>query len=119
MNLPNTPGWRLLVAAAALALLASACGNSSTPPTRSGSSSAHAAPAASLNVELDWVPNPDHAGFYYAQNKGYFSTQNLTVNFRVPSSAADPLKLSGLTRPTLRSPTSQRCSTASRRACRS
>ncbi len=96
MNLPNTPGWRLLVAAAALALLASACGNSSTPPTRSGSSSAHAAPAASLNVELDWVPNPDHAGFYYAQNKGYFSTQNLTVNFRVPSSAADPLKLVGL-----------------------
>jgi len=52
--------------------------------------------AASLNVELDWVPNPDHVGFYYAQNKGYYSRQNLTVNFRVPSSAADPLKLVGL-----------------------
>src|SRR5712671_641379 len=96
MNLPHTPGWRLLVTAAALALLPSACGNSSTPATGPGSSSPHAAPAASLNVELDWVPNPDHVGFYYAQNKGYFSRQNLTVNFRVPSSAADPLKLVGL-----------------------
>jgi putative hydroxymethylpyrimidine transport system substrate-binding protein len=96
MNLLHTPGWRLLVAAAALALLASACGNSSTPATGPGGSSPHAAPAASLNVELDWVPNPDHVGFYYAQNKGYFSRQNLTVNFRVPSSAADPLKLVGL-----------------------
>ena len=96
MNLLHTPGWRLVVAAAALAVLASACGNSSTPATGSGSSSPHAAPAASLNVELDWVPNPDHVGFYFAQNKGYFSKQNLTVNFRVPSSAADPLKLVGL-----------------------
>ena len=42
------------------------------------------------------MPNPDHVGFYFAQNKGYFSKQNLTVNFRVPSSAADPLKLVGL-----------------------
>ena len=24
-------------------------------------------------VELDWVPNPDHVGLYYAQDKGYFS----------------------------------------------
>jgi putative hydroxymethylpyrimidine transport system substrate-binding protein len=96
MNLLHTPGWRLLVPAAALALLASACGNSSTPATGPGSGSPRAAPAASLNVELDWVPNPDHVGFYYAQNRGYFSKQNLTVNFRVPSSAADPLKLVGL-----------------------
>ena len=42
------------------------------------------------------MPNPDHVGFYYALNKGYFSRQNLMVNFRVPSSAADPLKLVGL-----------------------
>jgi putative hydroxymethylpyrimidine transport system substrate-binding protein len=96
MNLLRTTGWRLLVAAAAPAILASACGNISTPATGPGSSSPHAAPAASLNVELDWVPNPDHVGFYYAQDKGYFSKQNLTVNFRVPSSAADPLKLVGL-----------------------
>jgi putative hydroxymethylpyrimidine transport system substrate-binding protein len=85
-------GWGLLAGGLALAVLASACGSSSG----SGHAQATAAPAASLNVELDWVPNPDHVGLYYAQNKGYFSKQNLTVNFRVPSSAADPLKLVGL-----------------------
>jgi putative hydroxymethylpyrimidine transport system substrate-binding protein len=42
------------------------------------------------------VPNPDHVGLYYAQDKGYFSRQHLTVSFHVPSSAADPLKLVGL-----------------------
>lgn len=68
----------------AVQLACRAAPGSSTPATGPGSSSPHAAPAASLNVELDWVPNPDHVGFYYALNKGYFSRQNLTVNFRVP-----------------------------------
>lgn len=49
-----------------------------------------------LTVELDWVPNPDHVGIYYAQNKGYFANRNLTVSFRAPSGAADPIKLVGL-----------------------
>jgi putative hydroxymethylpyrimidine transport system substrate-binding protein len=84
----------LLTVGLGIAILASACRQSST--AGSAPASSKAAPAASLNVELDWVPNPDHVGLYYAQNKGYFSKQNLTVNFRVPSSAADPLKLVGL-----------------------
>jgi putative hydroxymethylpyrimidine transport system substrate-binding protein len=97
MNWPRRYGWTALAAASALAILASACGNT---PSRSnggqagGSSSARA--PASLNVELDWVPNPDHVGIYYALNKGYFTKQNLTVNLRVPSGPADPIKLVGL-----------------------
>jgi len=91
----HTSGWPSLAAIPALAVLA-ACGTSSAPGSSPSGSSPRAAPAASLTVELDWVPNPDHAGFYYAQNKGYFAGQNLTVTFRVPSSAADPLKLVGL-----------------------
>jgi putative hydroxymethylpyrimidine transport system substrate-binding protein len=84
-------GWRWLTVGLALAILAAACGGNSAPAA--GPAGPH---PATLNVELDWVPNPDHVGFYYAQHQGYFARQHLTVNFRVPSSAADPLKLVGL-----------------------
>ena len=86
-----------LYAAALLALvtcLVAACA-STTPPAGAGGSASAAAPAT-LKVELDWVPNPDHVGLYYAQNKGMFSRNNLTVNFLTPSNAADPIKLVGL-----------------------
>ena len=97
MNRLHVTGWRALAAGSALAVLACACAsNTATSASGPGGSAPGAARPASLNVELDWVPNPDHSGLYYAQNKGYFSRQNLTVNFRVPSSAADPLKLVGL-----------------------
>ncbi len=84
-----------------VALVAAACSsNSSTSTTSaaqgSGSSSSTAPAAATLNVELDWVPNPDHVGLYYAQDKGYFTDSNLTINFRQPSNAADPIKLVAL-----------------------
>jgi putative hydroxymethylpyrimidine transport system substrate-binding protein len=86
-----------LYAAALLALatcLVAACASNSQAAGAGGSSSA-AAPAT-LKVELDWVPNPDHVGLYYAQNKGIFAHNNLTVNFLTPSNAADPIKLVGL-----------------------
>lgn len=99
MNRLHVSGRRALAAGSVLAVLASACGsNAATSAQGAGGGSPDAARPASLNVELDWVPNPDHAGLYYAQDKGYFSRQNLTVTFRVPSSAADPLKLVGLNR---------------------
>jgi putative hydroxymethylpyrimidine transport system substrate-binding protein len=86
-----------LYAAALLALvtcLVAACA-SNTPAASSGGSPSAAAPAT-LKVELDWVPNPDHVGLYYAQNKGMFASNNLTMNFLTPSNAADPIKLVGL-----------------------
>jgi putative hydroxymethylpyrimidine transport system substrate-binding protein len=97
MNRLRVSGWRALAAGSAVAVLASACAsNAATFAGGSGGSSSAAARPASLNVELDWVPNPDHSGLYYAQDKGYFSREHLSVTFRVPSSAADPLKLVGL-----------------------
>jgi putative hydroxymethylpyrimidine transport system substrate-binding protein len=87
-----------LYAAALLALataLVAAC-SSSTTPTAGGGGSSPAAKPATLKVELDWVPNPDHVALYYAQNKGIFSGNKLTVNFLTPSNAADPIKLVGL-----------------------
>jgi putative hydroxymethylpyrimidine transport system substrate-binding protein len=98
MNRLHVSGWRALAAGLALAVLACACSSAATSASGPGGSAPGAARRASLNVELDWVPNPDHSGLYYAQNKGYFSRQHLTVTFRVPSSAADPLKLVGLNR---------------------
>ena len=86
-----------LYAAALLALatcLVAACASNTSAGGAGGSSSA-AAPTT-LKVELDWVPNPDHVGLYYAQNKGIFAHNNLTVNFLTPSNAADPIKLVGL-----------------------
>jgi putative hydroxymethylpyrimidine transport system substrate-binding protein len=75
-------------------VLVAACG--STASSSSGSGSSAAAAPANLKLELDWVPNPDHVALYYAQNKGYFTKQNLTVTLQTPSNAADPIKLVGL-----------------------
>lgn len=83
----------LAAALGATAMLAAACGGTAAPPASGGGSSS--APAR-LSVELDWVPNPDHVALYYAQDKGGFARQKLTVSLHSPSSAADPLKLVGL-----------------------
>ncbi len=92
----NRARARLLAAAAltpAVALVA-ACGSSAASPSGSGGSGGSA--VTKLSVELDWVPNPDHAGIYFAQNKGYFSKEHLNVTLQTPSNAADPIKLVGL-----------------------
>jgi putative hydroxymethylpyrimidine transport system substrate-binding protein len=83
----------LLALVSTIALVAVACSKST--PSTSGSASTSAAPA-DMTVELDWVPNPDHVGLYYADDKGYFTDNNLNVTFRPPSNAADPIKLVGL-----------------------
>ena len=93
------------IALAVFAIVGAACSTSdgsgdaspSGATSTSTSESSSAAPEpASLVVELDWVPNPDHVGLYYAQEKGYFDDAGLTIEFRPPSNAADPIKLVGL-----------------------
>jgi putative hydroxymethylpyrimidine transport system substrate-binding protein len=85
-----------VVGIAGVALAAAACaGDGSSPSARAAAGSRSGVPA-SLVVELDWVPNPDHVGLYYARDKGYFGDEGLTVDFRSPSNAADPIKLVGL-----------------------
>jgi putative hydroxymethylpyrimidine transport system substrate-binding protein len=76
--------------------LVAACGSTVASSAGGGGSSGAATAPANLKVELDWVPNPDHVALYYAQNKGYFSKQHLTVSMQTPSNAADPIKLVGL-----------------------
>lgn len=42
---------------------------------------AHAAdrPAFKLNVQLDWIPEPEHGGLYQAQARGFFREEGLEV----------------------------------------
>jgi len=100
MNRSGLTQKRAAIAAiAVLAIVAAACSKSSSTPTPGGSTpsgSVSTSAPAKLSVELDWVPNPDHVGIYYAQDKGYFTDANLTVAFHPPSNAADPIKLVGL-----------------------
>lgn len=88
---------RFIAAAALLpaAAMVAACG-SSPASSPAGSGGGGGQKTSSMTVELDWVPNPDHVGIYYAQNKGYFAKNHLNVTLRVPSNAADPIKLVGL-----------------------
>jgi len=70
-----------LVIAAAL-VLASASSAGSTP----------------VSLMLDWTPNPDHVGLYYAQDEGLFAKAGLDVAIRAPADPTTPLKLVGVGR---------------------
>ena len=45
-----------------------------------------------LTLDLDFYPNPDHAGIYMAQEEGFFSEAGLEVAINSPSDPAAPLK---------------------------
>ena len=49
--------------------------------------------ARHVTLTLDWTPNPDHVGFYYARDTGRFRTADLDVSIHAPSDPAAPLKL--------------------------
>lgn len=86
----RAPRTRPLVILAALALLAAGCGAGA-----SGGTSGNDRPA-SVNLSLDWTPNPDHVGLYYAQQHGFFQRSGLRVTMRAPSDPSAPIKLVGL-----------------------
>jgi putative hydroxymethylpyrimidine transport system substrate-binding protein len=45
-----------------------------------------------LTLDLDFYPNPDHAGIYMAQEEGFFKEAGLEVAINSPSDPAAPLK---------------------------
>jgi len=75
----------LLVVLAALA--AAGCGSSSA--TGSGPD----AQPTSVQLALDWYPNPDHVGIYTAISHGDFARAGLDVKPVPPANVSDPLKL--------------------------
>ena len=46
-----------------------------------------------MTVLLDWFINPDHGPIIVAQEKGYFSEQDLEVEIIAPADPSDPPKL--------------------------
>jgi putative hydroxymethylpyrimidine transport system substrate-binding protein len=57
-----------------------------------------AASPRKASVTLDWTPNPDHVGLYYARDTGLFAKAGLAVAIHAPSDATTPLKLVGVGR---------------------
>jgi putative hydroxymethylpyrimidine transport system substrate-binding protein len=49
-----------------------------------------------VTLTLDWTPNPNHIGFYYARDSGLFARAGLDVTIRAPSDPTAPLKLVGV-----------------------
>ncbi len=74
-----------------LAMLLAACEEEPTPaPTQTPT------PAPEeVSLALDWFPNSNHAGFYAAQERGYYRDEGLDVNIYVPANPEDVLKTVG------------------------
>jgi putative hydroxymethylpyrimidine transport system substrate-binding protein len=51
-----------------------------------------------VTLTLDWTPNPDHVGLFYARDTGLFAKAGLDVAIRAPSDPTAPLKLVALGR---------------------
>ena len=73
------------VALATLAVVAAGCGEKKESTAPPGSQK--------VSVVLDYLPNPDHVGFYAAQRRGDFKRAGLNVDLKVPPDPAAPLKL--------------------------
>jgi putative hydroxymethylpyrimidine transport system substrate-binding protein len=54
---------------------------------------AQAPPQTKLSLLLDYLPNPDHAGIFQAQDDGSFRKAGLDVDVRTPDDPATVLKL--------------------------
>ena len=83
----------LIIGAVAVMSAVVACGSSSPSSSSSGSGGKA---TTSLNVLLDWFPNPDHIALYLGQKDGDFTKQHLNVTFQSPSNSTDALKLVSL-----------------------
>lgn len=46
-----------------------------------------------FSVALDWYANPDHAGFFVAEDRGYFEDAGLDVSLDTPTDPSLPIKL--------------------------
>jgi len=116
------PRWLLLaLLAVTLAVLAAGCGSGDTsdeaepaatteapaaatteeaatteaaPATEAAATTEEPAPEpASLKVALEWFPNPDHVGLFYALENGMFEDESLDVTLKTPSDPSAGLKL--------------------------
>ena len=84
MKLSRSPAIALAVALLALALGLAACGEKSEDATPE---------AEPLSLTLDFYPNPDHAGIFLGEKRGYFEEAGLDLSIHTPADPAAPIKL--------------------------
>ncbi len=77
---------RLPATVAALGVVALAAASAALASTARSS-------VPSLELALDWFPNPDHVALYYARDKGFFRKQGVDVSMKTPSDPSAGLKL--------------------------
>jgi putative hydroxymethylpyrimidine transport system substrate-binding protein len=82
----------LLMSVAAGLVLTTGCGGTSVSSS-STNTPGPARPTKSLEVMLDWVPNPDHLALYTTLAGGYFKSEGLDVKLQPPSNVTDVAKL--------------------------
>lgn len=97
LTVPRSLVTLLLGALCALCAIAAAA----AAPAARASSSVAATPASAaaerdLTLLLDWVPNPDHVGIYWAQENGMFARRGLKVKLQAPSDPSAPIRLVGV-----------------------
>jgi putative hydroxymethylpyrimidine transport system substrate-binding protein len=71
-------------AALVVAVAAAGCGEREEPLGPGGS--------RQLELMLDWTPNPDHAGIYAAEGRGFFEQVGVDVKLRRPPDPSAPIK---------------------------
>jgi NitT/TauT family transport system substrate-binding protein len=71
-----------------MVIAVAACGGSASPspaesavPTEAATGEAPPAEAASVRLQLQWVPQAQFAGYFAAQEQGYYTEENLEVEF--------------------------------------
>jgi putative hydroxymethylpyrimidine transport system substrate-binding protein len=74
----------LLIAALAAIALVAGCGERKEQLGPSGQ--------RDLELMLDWVPNPDHAGIYAAEGRGFFRAVGIGLTIRRPADPSAPIK---------------------------
>ncbi len=69
-----------LLFAVALLLLTGRAGWAASPAAKPTSSAGTTVPEKfKITVQLDWIPEPEHGGFYQAQARGFFADEGLEV----------------------------------------
>lgn len=56
---------------------------------------AQAKPAAKASIRLDWKPGAQHAPFYYAKDKGYYTAEGIDLQIIPGSGSSDSVKQVG------------------------